>query len=179
MPAVEADDRTIERIVELTRAIESIPEGEDRAALIDRRGRLLDAIAMRCHVRHDPTGAVVVLYPASWVVDGTVDVDRIDDIDEAIERPLHDRPDEDAWGEIHEHNMAIARAVERRYGPVHGETIRALGTYLSNHHLCRIDEVTPDQLETFTEDYFERNAWPTGEQLELLGRSIDMLDRVV
>lgn len=179
MPVAEADDRTVERVVDLTRSLESIPEGPDRERLLDRRRRLLDSLSMCCHVRRGPIGDVVVLFPASWVVGGTVELDRIDDIDEAIERPLDDQTTEDDWAAIHEHNLAIAEAVERRCGPVHGETVRALATYLSNHHLCRIEDATPTQLETFKEDYFERNAWPTEEQGVLLDRSIEMLKMVL
>lgn len=165
------DEQTVDRLTELTRRARA---GDDEAA--SRRKRLLESVDAHLHVREDDDGATLVVYPASWMTDdGRVDPTRIEDVDTAIERPLDDGddPDEDAWAAIDAHNQAVAAEVTRRHGPVHGETATALATYLSNHHLVRIEAATPRQLETFREDYFVRNAWPTAQQRALVGRSIE------
>lgn len=168
------DEETATRLLELTRQLRS---GDETART--RRERLLEAADVEAHVREDDDGPVLVLYPAEWIEDGTVDPAEVDDPDIAIEQPLTDDTTtaEADYHDIAAHNETVAEAVERRHGPVHGATAKALATYLSNHHLVRIEDATSAQLETFCEDYLVRNAWPSPEQQCLVGRTIDLTKR--
>lgn len=174
MPSTtDSIDETVDRIVSLTRAIRDAEDQAEQAHHERRRAKLLEAIDRRLHVREDDDGAWVILYPAAWMDDGTVDPDSIDDRTRAIERPVDPAAIERSFEVVDRHNRRVASAVERRFGPTHGETVDALATYLSNHHLTRIGDATPEQLQTFRRDYFIRNAWPTGEQRALVDRSIE------
>lgn len=168
---MNVDDEVVDRLTELTQRLRATTD--ERRAEIDRqRQRLLEANDLRSHVREENEG-VLVLYPEGWSdVGGTVDPSRVSGPDEAVEIPLDASGDEKDWEAIEEHNHQIASAVKARYGPVHGATASALATYLSNHHLRRIEDATESELAVFREDYFVRNAWPDAEQQALLERSV-------
>lgn len=164
------DEETAGRILELTRQLRD----ESNSDLETRRVRLLDAAGVCAYEREDEHGTTLVLYPSDWVGDdGLVDPASVDDLEAAVELPLETRRTEEMWDEIEAHNRAVAEAVTDRHGPVHGATASTLGTYLGNHHLRRIENATAAELQTFREDYLVRNAWPSHEQLTLLGRSLE------
>lgn len=176
---MNAEDDIVKRIWELTRRLDGAVDEQTKETIKQQRTRLLESASLQARVRSDPDGEVLVLYPEDWIEDdGTVDPDRITDPDEAIELPLDPEQQEDDWAEIHEHNRRVASAVTSRYGPVHGETARALATYLSNHHLRRIEAASEEELETFREDYFIRNSWPDEEQVSLVDRSIAITQQI-
>lgn len=166
------DDETAERIRRLTIQLRA---GDDTAT--DRRDRLLEASGARARVRQDDEGETLIIYPERWVDgDGRVDPTDINDPSEAVSLPLVDTstPSDDDWPEIDAHNQAVADAVAELHGPVHGATAEALATYLSNHHLRRIEHATEAELRTFSDDYFIRNAWPTQQQRAVLEESIEL-----
>lgn len=174
---LESDDPAIDRVVELTRALEATNDSETVSTLNDRRARLLDRLELHLHLREEDAGKVLVLYPSSWIEDGVVDPGRIESVNEAIEIPLFPSVTEDDWAEVHESNMSLADEIEARFGPVHGENIRSLGTYLSNHHLTRFEDMTDEQCSVFRDDYFVRNVWATAEQKAMLDRSLTIIKR--
>ena len=171
---MELDEQTATRLRELTNTLREAPDRTE--SITARRDQILDRLGACSRVREDPDGAVLVIYPASWIdADGTVDPAYISDPDRAVELPLETATREDDWESIHDHNLALASAVRRRRGPVHGATAEAFATYLSNHHLLRIEEASTTVLQTFTDEYFIRNAWPDQEQLALLDRSMEFI----
>lgn len=172
MPA-NLDDDLLDQIVELTRRAEAASD-EAAATLTGRRNKLCERAGYHCRIREDPTGDVLVLFPDEWITDGVVDQSSIDDVDRAMEVPLSPTATEEDWERIHQHNLEVAAAVEDRHGPVHGATALALTTYLSNHHLRRIEEATDWELEVFRSEYFPRNAWPSESQRSTLERSIEL-----
>ena len=173
----DTEDELIDRIVELSRQIISEVDQTAIKSLEERRDRLLEHLPYRVYIRSDTDEPVLVLYPESWIHDGIVDPDRIDSIDEAIERPLSSTVTEDDWADIHRHNMSIAKEVADRFGPVHGANIQALASFLSNHYLTRIEDINSAQLREFRDEYFVRNAWPTVEQKVVLDRSIKIVEQ--
>lgn len=169
------DDAIARRLWDLTTQLRGSDDDATIEAVSQQRERLLDRAGLRAHVREDDDGAILVLYPEAWLDEtGTVDFSRIDDTADAVELPLDPRGTEADWADINEHNQAIAATVAQRHGPVHGATAKALGTYLANHHLRRIEAATEIELQTFREDYFVRNTWPEDEQEAHLERSIEL-----
>ncbi len=172
MPA-ELDTDVIQRVVALTKRARDAEDASRAEAARQQRASLLTETPYEARVREDDGGEWLVLYPSAWLTDGTVNLDAIDDLAAAIERPLGPRSNEAAYEAVSAANLRVAAAVRRRHGPVHGETAEALATYLSNHHLTRIENATARQLSEFLEEYLRRNAWPTDEQRRLARRTID------
>lgn len=173
----ELDESTIERARQLTKRARAISDEDAAQRIRAVRDRLLDRWEYRAREREDDTGVYLILYPTAWLGDGGIDVDAIEDIDRAEEVPLERGDKERTWESIHSNNMSVATAIERKYGPVHGKTARDFGTYLSNHHLLRIEEATANEFEDFRTEYFPRNCWPSEEQAALLERSLAFVRR--
>jgi len=160
----------IEDALRLTRWAHRV-DGEEAAQYRDRRDRLLDAHGYTARVRGDDDPPTVVLHPADWLVDGTVQLDRIEDTDDAIERPLTGggTADYDAAAAA---NEAIVATVAATAAPVHADTAAAFATFMENHRARRLDTATADDIREFLEEYFPRNAWPTDDQERVVCRSL-------
>ncbi|MFW6448515.1 MAG: DUF7108 family protein [Halobacteriota archaeon] len=169
----EFDPELVQRVRELTIALRSA-SGTRASDLERRRERLLDRLGAHARVREDANGPVLVVYPRDWVVDSTVDPDRIDDLSRAVEVPLDPRAREASWETVMAHNEAVAECVAERHGPDHGANASAFATYLANHHLRRIEDATDDEIRTFLQEYYPRNVWPSEEQASLVERSVPL-----
>ncbi|MFP4590236.1 MAG: rnhA operon protein [Halobacteriales archaeon] len=169
----EFDPDLVEQVRELTDRLRSATDERARR-LEERRSRLLERLDARAHVREDDEGTVLVIYPSAWVVDSTVEPDRIDDRSRAVEIPLDPREREASWDAVMGHNESVAEAVARRHGADHGANASAFATYLANHHLRRVEDATEAEVRTFLEDYYPRNVWPTDAQASLVGRSVEL-----
>jgi len=165
-------DDVLDRAETLTRRIRDAVDGNERSAYRRERADLLDAHGYNVRVREGETGETLVLHPAEWVEDGTVRMDRVDDTDRAVERPLSGPGSGADWAEIDEHNRAVAARVRGRHGEVHGETASAFADFMSNHYAKPIERATPAEREEFRTEYFRRNAWPTDEQRDRLAASV-------
>jgi hypothetical protein len=165
----------IDRAVTLTRRARAAVDENERTAYLDERAKRLTAHGYEARVRSDDTGSTLILYPTEWLEDGTVQLDRIDDTDRAIERSLSGPGTGDNWDEIDEHNRSIARAVRERHGDVHGDTATAFASFMSNHYAKPIGEATEAEREEFCREYFPRNAWPSDEQRDRLDRSMELI----
>ncbi len=172
---MDIDEEIACRVRDLTKELHESDDEATIEAVSEQRDRLLDRAGLSSRVRADDEGDVLVLYPDAWLDEaGTIDISCIDDPSDAVELPLDPRSEEADWADVNEHNRAIAETVAHRHGPVHGATAKALGTYLANHHLRRIEAATETELQTFREDYFVRNTWPEDEQEASLERSIEL-----
>jgi hypothetical protein len=165
----------IDRAVTLTRQARAAIDENERAAYLDERAELLTGHGYEARVRSDDTGSTLILYPTEWMDDGTARLDRIDETDRAIERSLSGPGTGDNWDEIDEHNRSIARVVRERHGDVHGDTAAAFASFMSNHYAKPIEEATEAEREEFRREYFPRNAWPSDEQRDRLGRSMELI----
>ena len=120
----------------------------------------------------------LVLYPEEWMKSGTVQLDRVEDTDRAVEVSLSGPGDADRYREIAAYNDAVADAVAERAGDVHAETARSFAAFMSNHYVRAVDDATPEMRAEFREEFFPRNAWPTDEQRAALAESLETIERV-
>ena len=162
----------IDRAETLTRRITNAVDDNERDAYRRERGRLLEDHSYDVRVREGDTGETLVLYPEEWVEEGTVQVDRIDDTDRAVERPISGPGSGADWEAIDSHNRAIADRVRERHGEIHGETATAFADFMSNHYAKPIEKSTPGEREEFRTEYFPRNAWPTEKQRDRVTESL-------
>lgn len=173
-------EEVLDRVEQLTRRARETPDANEAAAYRSEREELLDDYGYVARVRgadeDEADRAVLVCHPDEWVEDGTARLDRIEDTERAIERPLEGPADAD-WEAVAAWNEAIVDAVAEEYGHPHAETARALADYAHNHHATTIDRLSETHLERFREDYFPRNAWPTDEQVASLEESIRIVQK--
>ena len=168
-------EEVIERAETLTRRIRNAVDGNERDAYRREREELLEPHAYEVRVREGDTGETLVLYPDEWVEDGTVQVDRIDDTDRAVERPISGPGSGADWEAVDSHNREVAARVRERHGEVHGETATAFADFMSNHYAKPIEKSTPGEREEFRAEYFPRNAWPTRKQCDRVAESVRLI----
>lgn len=161
----------IETAETLTRRARGAVDPQEADAYRDRRDDLLADYGFRARVRAEDSRAVLVLHPADWLEDGTVDVDAVD-TDRAIERPLSGAGDPDDWADVEADNRRLARRVADAHGDPHGRTAHALADFAGNHYAKPIGDLTPAELAEFRREYLPRNGWPTEEQLASLVESL-------
>lgn len=163
-------DDVVARARELTRCarrdggLSGAPAPE---AALEQRDALLADHGYVARVRDDAT---LVLHPADWLDGGTVDPERID-TDDAVTTPL-DAPPDDSAADPAARNLAVVERVRDRHGAPHGATAAAFAEYMTNHHAKPIAHATAREIETFREEYFVRNAWPSDAQRAQLDASI-------
>ncbi|WP_101296275.1 DUF7108 family protein [Halegenticoccus soli] len=163
----------IEEAERLTRLARSAVDGNERDAYESRRSDLLEEHGYAARIR--PEDDVLVLHPSEWVVDGTIRVDRIDDTDRAVERPLSASGDEDDWEAVEAHNAAIVAEIAAAHGDVHGANARAFADFMGNHYVRRVEDATAEEIAVFLEEYYPRNAWPTAEEKSVIAESLELL----
>ncbi|SFF92017.1 hypothetical protein SAMN04488063_0799 [Halopelagius inordinatus] len=163
----------VDEIERLTRLARGAADENERAAYEDRRETILDEFAFTPRVREDDE--TLVLYPTEWVEDGVVQIDRIDDVDRGIERPLRtDAGDEGEFAAVESHNSAIVDAVEDAHGPVHAANARVFADFMSNHYVRRIESASRKEVQEFLDEYYLRNAWPSEDQSSVVDESLEL-----
>lgn len=161
----------IDEAERLTRLARDAVDESEAEAYREARGDLLDGTGFAARVREDDRDTLV-LYPTEWVVEGTVDPARIDDVDRGVERPLEGPGDE--WAVVEEHNRAVAATVADRHGDVHGRNAHALADFAGNHYAKPIERLTREERAEFRTEYFPRNAFASGEQKQIVAESVEL-----
>ena len=164
----------VDRIEELTRLEREATEDRERERYLHRRARLLGEVGYECRIREDDGAATLVLYPADWVEDGTVDPDRIEDTSRGVEIPLEAPASPEEWAAVESTNRSVVATVADRHGPVHAANARALADFMGNHYSRPIAEVTDRHRQVFLEDYYPRNVWPSDEERSVVERSVEL-----
>ena len=162
-----------ERLTRLARRTE-----DDAAAAFyrERRDELVAGHDYVPRLREDDD--TLVLYPDEWMADGTVQLDRIETTDRAVEVSLSGPGDADRYDEIAAYNEAVADAVAERHDAVHADTARSFAAFMSNHYVRAVDDATLEVREEFREEYLPRNGWPTDEQLAVVEESLTVIESV-
>ena len=150
-----------ERLTRLAR--EAVDEDEAAAYRADRAERLAEH-GFTARVREEDASEVLVLHPAEWVEDGTVQVDRIDDTDRAVERPLSGPGAAGEFEAVDAHNRDVVAEVEERAGAVHAANASVFADFIGNHYVRRVETATGEEVREFLDWYFPRNAFPSEEQ---------------
>jgi len=158
----------------LTRRARAASEDAERRGALRARRRLLADHGFTARVREEASRDVLVIHPEEWVEDGTVQPDRIKDLDRGVERPLSGAGEEN-WPVVDTHNRELAAAVERAHGPDHGANARALADFAGNHYSKRIEQLTGAELTLFLEEYYPRNVWPTDDQRTVVEESVRLV----
>jgi hypothetical protein len=172
-------DAVAEEAERLTRLAREAVDDNESTAYRERRADLLAEHGYVARVRSDDTGDTLVMHPAEWLdEDGHVRLDRVDDVDRGVERPLSGPGDADDWASVEAHNRAVAARVEREHGPVHGANAHAFADFMGNHYAKPVERATPGEREEFLADYFPRNAWPTDAQRDAVERSLALVEEV-
>ncbi len=165
LPADVIDEA--ERLTRLAR--EAVDEAA-AAAYRDEREALVAEYDYEPRVREDDD--TLVLHPQEWLDDGTVQMDKIDDVDRGVEVTLSGPGNADDWAAVEARNRELAAAVAETHGEPHGPTAHALADFAGNHYAKSITELTAAELDEFRADYLPRNAWPSEAQLAELEESI-------
>nr|WP_096391681.1 hypothetical protein [Halopenitus persicus] len=174
IPDVPPD--AVEEAERLTRLARNAADPE--AADLYRRRR--DELA----ADHDYTPRVreeddtLVLYPSEWMADGTVQLNRIEETDRAVEVSLSGPGDADRFDEIAAANDAVVDRIAAEHGPDHAANVRAFADFMSNHYVRRVTDATAAEREEFRTEYYPRNAWPSADQRELLDRSLALVEEL-
>jgi len=172
----EADlpERVVDEAYRLTRRARRAVDENEAAAYREAREELLAEHGYRARVREDDND-VLVLYPDEWVEDGVAQLERIENLDRGVERPLGGPGETDRWEQTEAHNRELAETVAAEHGEVHGANAHALADFMSNHYAKRIETATGDELAEFVEEYFPRNAWPSDDQKAVVEESIRLV----
>jgi hypothetical protein len=169
-------DDTIREVERLTRLARESVDPNEAAAHRERRDAILADHGYTARVRSDDTDDVLVLHPSDWLDEsGTVQVDRIDDVDDGIEVPLSGPGDADDWDSVERHNRAVAEWVAADHGAVHGRTAHSFADFMSNHYAKPVEQATPAEVREFVEEYFPRNTWPTDDQRAVVEESVELV----
>ena len=167
-------EEVVEETERLTRLARETVDDSEAAAYREARADLLGEHGYRARVREEERDTLV-LYPAEWVVDGTVRPERIEDTSRGIERPLEGPGEAEEWEVVAEHNREVAEDVAAAHGEVHGANARSLAAFASNHYAKPIGSLAPEERAEFLEEYFPRNAFPSDDQKAVVGESVRLV----
>ena len=170
LPASVVD--SAERLTRLAR--QAVVDEEAEAYLADRDGRLARH-GFSARVREEERRDVLVLYPAEWMEDGTVQLDRIEDRSRAHEIPLGGVGEEDEWETVEAHNAELVERVAEEAGPVHAANARAFADFMGNHYVRRMESAGEREVRDFLSEYYPRNAWPSDEQRAVVEESLRLI----
>ncbi len=171
----ELPEETVEEAERLTRLAREASDEDERQAYLDERAALLDGHEFTARVRRDDDAAVLVLYPDEWIENGTIERERIDDVDRATEVRLSGVGDPEEWAAVDEHNRALVAQVRQQHGQVHGDNAAAFADFVGNHYAKPVGDATGAEVREFIEEYFPRNAWPSEDQRAVVARSIELV----
>ncbi|WP_049970824.1 DUF7108 family protein [Haladaptatus cibarius] len=170
----ELPQETVEEAERLTHLARDV-EGDEADAYRNERDELLAEQDFVARVREDEARSVLVLHPADWLEDSTIQVERIEDTERAVEIPLDGPGDPDDWDDIDAHNRAVAATVREQHGDVHGANAEAFADFMSNHYARPVESATDEEVTEFCTEYFPRNAWPTDEEKSIVETSVELV----
>jgi hypothetical protein len=172
-------DVPVEVVDEAERLTRLARRADDDAAAAFYRERRDELVSGHDYVpRLREEDDTLVLYPDEWMADGTVQLDRIETTDRAVEVSLSGPGDADRYDEIAAYNEAVADAVADAYDETHADTARSFAAFMSNHYVRAVDDAAPEVREEFREEYLPRNGWPTDEQLAVVEESLAVIETV-
>jgi hypothetical protein len=170
-------DEAVDEAERLTRLARRAADENEAAAYEDRRRTILDEYGFTARVREEDE--TLVCYPSEWVEDGVVRIERIDDVERGVERPLGtDAGDEDEYDAVEAHNSSVVEAVGEAHGPVHAANARAFADFMSNHYVRRVESASSEEIREFLAEYYPRNAWPSEDQSSVVGESLERVFEV-
>jgi len=170
--AAPLPDDIVDAAERLTRLARQATDAAEQEAYRADRDETLAAHDYTARIRDEDD--TLVLYPDEWLDGDTVQLDRIDDTDRAVELPLSGGSD-DTWAVVEADNAALVEAVGEAHGPIHEANARAFADFMGNHYCRRIETATADHLAEFREEYYPRNVWADADQQAALDASLEYL----
>ena len=164
----------VQRAERLTRLARAAVDPAESKAYREERDELVAEHDYTVRIREEDDNDVLVCYPSEWVEDGTVQTDRIDDVDRGVERQLSGAGDPDDWEEVADANDEIVEQVAEEHQDVHAANVQALADFASNHYAKPIRDLTRPELREFMDEYLLRNAWPTDRQKRVVEDSVEI-----
>lgn len=158
----------IDRVLEIARGAERRGERDDALADIEEH---LAPHGFVPRIREDEGEPVLVCYPAEWVEDGVIRFERVEEVGQAVERPLFPSR-ETSWEAIASGNREVVARVRERHGRIHAENARAFADFMDNHCRRTIADATDADIAEFLDEYYPRNAWPSDDARREVERSI-------
>lgn len=170
--AAPLPDTVVDDAERLTRLARQATDETEAAAYRADRADTLEPHDHTARIREDDD--TLVLYPDEWIEDETVQLDRIDDTDRAVEIPLSGGGD-DTWAAVEADNAALVEAVGEAHGSIHEANARAFADFMGNHYCRRVETATADHLVEFCEEYYPRNVWASADQQAAVDASLEYL----
>lgn len=170
LPPAVIDDA--ERLMRLAR--QAVDDAEAAAYRTDVESTLAEH-DYTARVREEEDGDVLVLHPADWLSGDTIDIEAIDDVDDAVERRLSGVGDTTEFDRVDAHNRATVEEVESMAGSVHAANASAFADFMGNYYVRRVETATNGEVIEFLEEYFPRNAFPTAAQEEVIEESLRLV----
>ncbi|MES3160221.1 MAG: hypothetical protein PPP55_01455 [Halorubrum sp.] len=174
VPDIPAE--VVDEAERLTRLARETADSEAAAHYRERRDELVTDHDYTPRLREDDD--TLVLYPEEWMASGTVQLDRIETTDRAVEVSLSGPGDADHYRAVAAYNDAVAEAVAERADEVHAATARSFAAFMSNHYVRRVDDASPTVRAEFREEYLPRNGWPTEKQLDRVEESLARIETI-
>lgn len=175
LPEDELSEEAVEEAERLTRLARDAVDESEAETYLEDRDSLVAEHDFAARVREDDTNDVLVLHPDEWVEDGTIQVERVEDTDRAVEIRLDGPGDPEDWEEVDTHNAEVAEQVRAEHGDVHGDNAAAFADFMSNHYARPVESATSGEVEEFLSEYYPRNAWPSKKQRETVGESVELV----
>ena len=170
--ATPLPDAVVDNAERLTRLARQATDEAEADAYRTDRDETLAAHDYTARIREDDD--TLVLYPDEWLDGDTVQLDRIDDTDRAVEIPLSGAGD-DTWAAVEADNAALVDAVGKAHGSIHEANARAFADFMGNHYCRRIEAATAAHLAEFREEYYPRNVWADADQQSAIADSLGYL----
>ena len=170
IPADAVDEA--ERLTRLARAAERRGDDaaeEEASVYRERRDDLATEHGYETRIRDEDD--TLVLYPEEWIEDGTVQFDRVEETDRAVEIGLSGPGDPERWQETADHNDALVATVADE-APEHEQNARAFAAFASNHYAKPAEKLTAEEVREFLDDYYPRNAWVDETAASLVEESV-------
>lgn len=163
----------LEEAERLTRLARNATDPAEREVYLDRREELLAGYGYTGRVREEDD--TLVCHPDTWLEDGTVRTDRIEDLSDAVEISLSGPGDPDDWAALDAHNRDLVARVREEYGGVHAANADRFADFMGNHCAKRVTAASGEEIERFLGDYYVRNAWPAPDERDVIEDSIEAL----
>lgn len=168
----ELPEAVIEDAIRLTRLARAAVDENEAAAYRTERDEKLAAFEFTARVRDEPTGAVLVCYPAEWMDNGTVQLEAIEDQSRAVERTLAGPDHGQAFEEVDTHNRDLVAAVRERDGDAHAANAAAFADFMGNYYVRPMESASAAEVIEFLTEYYPRNVWPSREQQAIVEDSL-------
>ncbi|ERG99542.1 MAG: hypothetical protein J07HQX50_00689 [Haloquadratum sp. J07HQX50] len=169
-------ESVIERAVSLTHRAQETADSNATNAYESERDELLAEHEYRSRIR--TSDDTLVLYPSTWIENGDLDFELIDDTSHAVERSLGGVDTDASWEHVEELNAEIVERIRENYANHHVKNIRAFADFMSNHYLKQVTDATSAERDEFITEYYPRNVWATETQAAALEESLALLDAV-